>query len=574
MIASASTARAAFGYYAHAVLRNRIRIALSKLVVPRYLTGALIVAALLVAMAGPLSSVVWQLDLRPWLILFTSLQIAEIWISMPLSLRASRIQRGLAFSPSEVELLFPAPLPRRALMLFKIAERSRAVLVTTLVFALLSLGTPGVSLPRLALGWFFVASLVGLHTLLLHTVSQQLARTRFAFVPGLISALTVLAIAFLVWRAFAQAPGGGVAVLSTPAAGALTWLATHLLAPAYSGSWREMASTLWLPLLLWGLHLLLLVAWSPRVEEVPHVSAGRSRNAPRLWSLAAEGPVWRAIAWKNVVAISRRNALTAWILVVFLPAMVFAVRFAPEDYYVAGQFITVASFFVFIGYAGLVAPCTKVAGLRLDVPHFALLKSMPISARQLLFGEVVGAFSVVYGTVLLVFLVWTVAYTGTEGMPITAFSKLKAAVMILPFLGGWIFIQITLRNLMLLYFPAFASFDAPRGSDYERTGQKLLGYIVHFAVLLLFALPAAIVGVLAYLVAHASIGMARWESSAIAINLAAIALLAESLLLIHLSQERYRDFDIAVERYSPSASVSRRAPRKRSKGYVVVNGEG
>lgn len=199
-------------------------------------------------------------------------------------------------------------------------------------------------------------------------------------------------------------------------------------------------------------------------------------------------------------------------------------------------------------YAGLVAPCTKVAGLRLDVPHFALLKSMPISARQLLFGEVVGPFSVVYGTVLLVFLVWTVAYTGTEGMPITALSKLKAAVMILPFLGGWIFIQITLRNLMLLYFPAFASFDAPRGSDYERTGQKLLGYIVHFAVLLLFALPAAILGVLAYLVAHASIGLARWESSAIAINVAAIALLAESLLLIHLSQERYRDFDIALER--------------------------
>uniref|UniRef100_UPI001F0755F4 putative ABC exporter domain-containing protein n=1 Tax=Myxococcus vastator TaxID=2709664 RepID=UPI001F0755F4 len=160
-----------------ATWRNRIRRQLERLRKPRYLLGALVGAAYLYSVffrrldfRGPVGPVSEGVRLFAELSLVGS-ALGTLFAAWALG----RDRPSLSFSETEVVQLFPAPVPRRALLQYKLV---RGLVGTSLgaLFATLFLGRTLSPHPVL----FFVGACLALGTLYLHSTASSFVRTRLA----------------------------------------------------------------------------------------------------------------------------------------------------------------------------------------------------------------------------------------------------------------------------------------------------------------------------------------------------------------------------------------------------------
>lgn len=559
----------AFGFLIVASARNVVREAVRGLRSPRRFFAALLGAAWLLYLfvidprlvAG--RSNPWSL-LEPqgaaWLA--ELLTLAAVSILVLAAWLLGREDAPLAFSEAEIQLLFPAPLTRRQLVLYKLSRAAAAGLLVTLAFGLF-FGRGGLAgRAASALGAWLVLNVVTFHG-----TGAALTRASLAQhgVPALRRRVLPLAVAMLALagaavglrrapalEAFSPDPAGVLAwsraVVDTEP---LAWVLYPLrvtLAAAFEPSPGRLA----LALVLVVVHVAWVLASDAAFEEGAiaqarrigaRLEAARSgafrvrRGGVPLWPrLGVPGRPETAFLWKAVVRGSRFVSIRV-IAGVAAVGMAFAmVMVIGAETRAVG--LAVLAWMVFVMTA-LLGPLFVSGDLRRDLPHLELLRLLPVRGHQLIVGEILLPLA------QLTAIQWAALAAAAVLSEPMSFWTLGERVAVEVALGiaapavsaaGF----VAMSGVAVLYPGWF-----PRRGDVavslERTGMMVMLGLAQLAVTLLALLPAGIVAGGAFMLLRPALGMA---AAPIAAALGAAAIAAALLPVVRLLGR-------AIERLDP-----------------------
>ena len=271
-------------------------------------------------------------------------------------------------------------------------------------------------------------------------------------------------------------------------------------------------------------------------------------NSP--WDLSPTGPAWRALVWKNLISLGRfprRTWIRMLIIVVVMVAVFSSVLI--EDGHAATRigFLILGLLF----YGSILAPSFVRVDLRIDIPHFDVLKAMPLRGRSLIFGEVMGTVVALWAVQIIGCLIATFLITREGdyvfgwGQKIPGFFALVCGCFALDF--AW----VTAENLIALWFPGFVQLGRGIRAGFDQIGQNLMGALIRMlGLLVLFVVPALLGGLLSFGLYEFGVEIALAVS--VGVVLASALLFSESYALIYLSDARYDRFDITSENITES----------------------
>lgn len=543
-----ATVTAALVYLTTRSLRNRALVQLRRLKNPRYAI-ALLVGILYFVWAvarptqrggvfGGLLDIHWALPVGG---LAIALFVARWWL-------LGADLGPLAFTPAEVQFLFPAPVTRRGLVLFKLLRTQLLVLVNTLLWTALLRGGGhhlGPWLRALALYVLFA-------TLQMHRLGAALVRAsalehgaagrRRGVVPWLVAAFVVgaLTMAFysnaatlhVAWNAGQRPFADALATaLAAPAASFALAPFRAMLAPLFAESPAAWARVMGPAVLLFVLHFVWVVRRDSAFEEAAVEAseqraarlaarrAGRrdgrddiatpERGEPRkparrraVPRLALGGPPGVAIVWKNVVAAIRGGAFLSQfvIFVVGFAATAAVGYFSPKlGTFAAGIAASWGAILIFVG------PLWVRFDLRHDLPRLALLRTLPIPGTTLVAAEIASSALLLTLAQWALFLVAGVALLGDPDIAHDVPRRTPlviAAFLAIPAIN---ILGLGIQNAAALLFPGWVRLgSAARGV--EAMGQNLLTTGLSLILLAIGLLLPAIGGALVYLAGRSFVG--------------------------------------------------------------------
>ena len=414
---------------------------------------------------------------------------------------------ALAFTPAEVQFLFPAPISRRGLVHAKLVRGQLAILINTLIWSVFLRGN-GAS----AGGWrrgvavWLLFSTLSLHRLgaaivRTNAIEHQRAGQRRSVIPLIVFSAVVAAVA---WGLISQIDAiklanvqgmkatlhAVVVALSQTIPAIALWPVRAIVEPVFTTT-----SALWLHLLpasllvfalhyLWVLRLdasfeeAALEATKTRAERIQSFRSAqglRKRNPKGkiAWipKMALMGRPEIAIAWKNIAAALRGSAWRAQTIIFFIGLAAVAVMTQFWGEKTAQVFVALCG--AWGGMLVFIGPFSMRYDLRLDLPRLAILKTYPLSGSKLVAAEIAGV------TILHSISIWTIMI-----VPITLFAidpRMFGDVSDTPIILLTIAIAIPALNLLMftvqngaaLLFPAWVRLGAEtRG--FETMGQNLL----------------------------------------------------------------------------------------------------
>ena len=504
--------------------RNRMRGQVARLKRPRYLlavlAGGLYFGTLLFnsrmpsPLTGSTSSAIGQLIYTA--IIFVT--VASGWIF-------GSDRPALAFTEAEVQLLFPAPLSRSALVRYKVAQAQIVVLFSVVIWVVL-LRRGGTSLPF----WMRAISLwIILSTLYLHRVGASLVRTsavshgrwgiRTNAIPIVIVTAVIAVAGITVVRAIpavraALRVGAGSAALehlvtSQPLSAIL--FPFHLLvAPLFADS-----SAHWLVAILPAFALMAVhYPWVTRTdaafeEAVADAAAKRaraiatSRNTrrrpivvtdgavPRPWfRLAPTGHPAVAIIWKNVLAYTRALRLTTVAILLCGIAVIGTAVYSEvgdwSDLAQIGETLCAIPIVMLI----VLGPGFVRADLRQDLLQLDQLRSYPLRGSTIVAAEI--ASSTMILTVMQYLLLGIAAVLSSFDVrpPVPIAPAVLIALVALPTLNA---IALTVANGSALLFPGWVRLGDGRAQGIEAMGQNVLAIFLSLIITFLALIPPLIV---------------------------------------------------------------------------------
>ncbi len=552
-----SPARAMWFLYTRAA-RNRLRRQLARAKSPRYL-AAMVLGMLYIWWTlfrnarlggGPFNAIARVDFVLPILAALLLISAARWWIF--------GADRGtLAFAPSEVQFLFPAPVSRRALVHAKLTRTQLAILLNTVIFSVLLRGGGGS-----AQGWRRGLALwIGFSVLALHRLGAALVRAnaleharpgqRRSIAPMLVFGSLLGAVAWGVvskFQALKAASDDGfraallavVDALQQPIPAAALWPVRSVLAPVFAGDFSSWIRVMPFAVVILLVHYLWVVRLDASFEEAAleatqhradrvqrfrssQMARARSKKGKvvRIPKLASRGAPAVAIVWKNVAAAMRggtwRSQLIAF--TIGLVVMAIAIRSASEK--AADLFMGLAAgwgaMLVFVG------PLWMRFDLRLDLPRLSILKTWPLPGRQIVAAEIaavtllhsVTIWSLMVVPVVLAIMDPRLLLSNHIGM-----ATFVAAAIAIPTLNALMF---TVQNGTALLFPAWVRLGTD-SRGFETMGQNLL---TMGATTLVAAVALVFPAGLALLVIFLGHSLGVW-------TLPLAALLGGSLLLLEL----------------------------------------
>jgi ABC-2 type transport system permease protein len=472
---------------------------------------------------------------------------------------------ALTFSPAEVAMLFPAPVPRRALILYKLARSQVAIIVSILIWVIILRGAGG-PLSRVLFGisLWAVLSTYTLHRLGVALLRAGLAQhgsggARRSLAAMLVFAAVTAAVAASLWAArtdLEAAPSvpellrSITETLRSPPAG-IALAPLHLLvAPLSAGSVSEWLRSIGPALLILGLHVWWVLRSDAAFEEaaaeasaktakfIEEMKAMRSaggipkpskRKLRRSIPLAPIGAPAVAIVWKNALWLWRSGNVRGTIFAPIL-ALVALIAIGRDGgvttLVIAGGCVTVALLYVVGG------PAALRNDLRADLRQLSLLKTLPLRSRDMVLAQVLGtAIPAAAGQILLV-LVGGAALAITPQAARIPSQVLPAVLIGAPaFLLAINAVNFALHNGVAVLFPAWVRLGDTTPGGIESMGQVILMSVgTLLALMLLMLLPLGLGAAIGALLV-AVIG-----SSAVAIVSAAFvtaaALAGEAYLMI------------------------------------------
>ncbi|HKO58191.1 MAG TPA: putative ABC exporter domain-containing protein [Thermoanaerobaculia bacterium] len=518
----------AFAFVTATTFKNRILVRLRRLRNPRYLVSAIAGLAYLWFFAfrhtarAPRPNFGSDLGIDIISIVVLSMMVL-VWAFPGQS-------GGLEFSEAEIQFLFPAPVSRRQLLLYKLMRTLPQLLITTsvmafilrrgnfpglfLAFATLNIYFMMVALARArlklrgigffwrlfaviavlaAISWAVTLDLRGRHLdreLATAMKSQRQARiVRLADTPfhGPVVRTMLFVPRFFSAAAFAKAPGpfavNGAALVGLAAV-------FFLIAGRLNVSFEEAS----------------IAASARRTAR----NAGRRiqqpgtrvmfRRMPPPFRLRDGAGPEMAIFWKNLIAALRISA--AWMVGIVVLAAYFAAQivFSREP----GIRLTFATMELFMAAMfPLIGTVWFPQDLRLDLPRIEVLKSYPISGERLVAAEMAAPLVIIsLIELLLLGFASTLLHVFDTGGPLAFFASPQYVVVALLFAVPICGAQLVIRNALPVLLPAWAfrSKDEPRG--FVMMGQRLLLMLGNLLVLGLALIPAALLFLPALWMAH------------------------------------------------------------------------
>jgi ABC-2 type transport system permease protein len=411
---------------------------------------------------------------------------------------------GTEFTEAEVQFLFPAPLRRWQLLLYKFF-RSQLQLLFSTVMMMIFVARGG----NVVGMWLFMGAV----TLYMTMVGQLRARLRRIGIGPITRGVVVLAfLAVVLWwfthHGFLHAPGIAALLalprllasalmphiaLSTRILGAAALIGvgivSFLIAAAANVSFEEGS-------------LELAQRKSRRAEGVRLRHSGQwvaFKRLPPPFRLGDRGAPEIAIYWKNLIASLR---IGAPIMLAFLGPMIIlsAETFFYPDVVgdVAGAvFVATACILPLLGSRAF------AQDLRLDINRMDFLKTFPVSTDRLVAAELAAPLTV-SAALELILLTFTAVFFATHASTLSLARFVNANTLTIAFLFAipLCALQLILGNAAVLLFPAWTlrSKEEPRG--FLMIGQRLIVMVGNLILLCTAILPAGVLLVPALIVAH------------------------------------------------------------------------
>ncbi|MGH9868788.1 MAG: hypothetical protein ACREAA_11575 [Candidatus Polarisedimenticolia bacterium] len=492
----------------------------------------------------------------------------------------------LPFTEPEIHHLFPAPLPRRRLLQWKMVSSVPGALLGALIF---SLGAG----PALAHGgWliFFCGACVMFAAGRLYVMGARLARHRLQragvpwiarAVPAAVVTLGALALAL---RASVQlaagAPSGpwedaglpeGAGVLIGRARDVVaqwpmqlvTFPGRWLMRPAVAEGWGAFLMALPAALAV----LAAQAAWvmrsradledgaleasgemqSARRMRAGRAGPGRVRLTPAPFVLRPGAAPVTALVWKALIRMRRLTgglyALSIVTAAAMAPGAVLMVSGHPAR---AGLItgIACAALFLLMMLIGPGVFRTDFAG---ELRHIELLRGYPLPGRTMIAGMLLAPVAVLtlfqWG-LLAAAIVLVGGQAMTLGVPLTA--GLAAALVA----GPVNLVSALVQNALVLLFPAWMAPGQSRPSGIEAMGFNIVSALARLLILWLCLLPAGLlfggVWAAAAVAGHSAVGLA------LAGLAAAVAITVEAAFGVAMLGSWVDRSDVAAELASPS----------------------
>lgn len=488
--------------------RNRLRTQLARVRNPRYL----------VAVALGASYLYWALfrntrsGAEPLTQLITSDALLVI-ASTLLLLSAARwwlfgADRGaLAFTPPEVQFLFPAPVTRRGLVHTKLLRMQFTIFVNTMIFSVIFRGSASEAVTwERALGWWMLFSTVSMHRVgasivRANAIEHGSAGQRRGVVPALVFASLFAAVVYGVavqWDALRAATPNGVkasvlavtTALQAPVPSIALWPVRVVLEPImYAGSAEWPLALLLAALVVLG-HYLWLVRLDRAFEEAAleatqfraqnlqrfrtsQMGEARSRRGkltgvPRL-SLTGRPEV--AIAWKNVAAALRGGSWRAQLVAFVIGLATLAVVTRTAGAGAADVFVGVTA-----GWGAMllfVGPLWMRFDLRLDLPRLAILKTYPLAGWRIVTAQIAAVTILHSITVWSLMTVPAVMFLQDPSLVAETGATLPLLVSIVIGVPALNALMFTIHNGTALLFPGWVRLGT-ESRGFETMGQNLL----------------------------------------------------------------------------------------------------
>lgn len=558
-------------------IRNRVRRQIQRMRQPKYLIATLVGAFYFWSVFGrrlrfsgiPSQMAMQSLRLVEAVVVAIALMtIAGAWL-----FGSDRAE--ITFTEAEVQFLFPAPMTRRKLLMYRLSKGFVRTFLGVVVITVFSVGSlTGHPVLFLLGGW------VALSTMMLHLTGAALTRASLveAGRSGLKRRLGTLAVflavvSALVWWALrAPKPPApqqwtleGIAtwldaLMTTPP---LAWVLYPVRAPiqlALATSFRGFLSALPAALLVAAIHYAWVISSNVSFEEASveaaerrarvaearragrgrAVAVGKRRRVP--FHLSATGRPEVALIWKNLIA-AMRVSVPRMLMFFFVAGATIAVTMVGRmglPTAIAGACAVVAGLLTFLG------PNAMRIDLRHDLPQIDILRSLPMSGRQVMLAELLGP-GLVIAVLQWVLIIAAVVFTSGETIarwPQLDLPRRAAAAFSVALLApAFSFANLLVQNAGVLLFPSWVTVDPAASRGIEALGQRLLTLVGTMVVLFVAVLPAAVFGVAVWFVLRNAFGFFAVPCASLAVS-AVIAV--EFYLAVGLLGKLFDRFDVTL----------------------------
>jgi ABC-2 type transport system permease protein len=509
-------------YIAVCSARNRIRMRLRRLREPRYLVGAILGAAYLFFVFVLPRRAAGRRGRRGFGdgsafgeagLAFGStgllLLAAASWI-LPAS------SNLLTFTEAETELLFPAPVSRRALIVHRLIRSQMGLLFAAMMPAFLIAGSASF-FERLLRGialWVTFATVriyfAGITMARAHLNAPESRVRALAWAPLVVTLAATAVVGIPLGRALRDLPSRSFPVAlarvnevtTTGLAGIVLWPTRTLIAPLFVDGGMAYLSSIAGSFVI----LLAAVAWVLQSDHVfqaagAELAVGRApaktrrrAAAPRVraarWSLAPTGRPELIFFWKNGMQTLRelnfKSMLPIAILAVYA---VVGARFGMSTNVAAA--LCLASLML-AGGATLLGPGSVMTDLRGDLGHIELLKTWPVKGGAVIRGEMLWPGLLLTGCAWVLLL--CAAILSAAAFPrLTLDWRLALMAVAMTLAPAMIFAHYLIHQAAAVMFPAWVPSDNDmRG--FESMAQRLILFAGVIVGLLVVMGPGLIAG--------------------------------------------------------------------------------
>lgn len=515
---------------------NRFRQRLKRLREPRYLIGAIAGVAYLTftlvirsrayglrggsaeaeslfALMGPIvgGAVLAVLALASWL------------LPIPSTL--------LDFSKAEIAFLYPAPVARGTLVLYRVLRSQVVVLTAALIMALAyPVGSMAARARGLVSVWLLLMTIRTFFAVvvLARSAGRGWSGVRAFGWPALLVPLGAVAAVSgpifatlgdlarvspfavpvrLAEAVFEGAGSGGASILLTPF--------TALLAPLFARTLESFLLALPAAAAIYALTVVwLVVADRASIEQADAVAERQVTQGPQggqayvaravPWRLAWSGPPELLFLWKAALqtwrTVDRRVLVRGLLLAGWLVGASLLVTRGRSLTLLLGVGATWAALF-----SVLMMPQILRMDLRQDLEHLALLRSWPVRGASLVRGQIL------WPALLVIAMAW---FFGALAMGLSINSpsripignRLAAWSAFLLLAPGLVLAQYTVHNGIAVLFPGWVPIGPNRPRGVDAAGQRLLLLLGNWVGLLIALVPGFLVIALLSVTLRRSVG--------------------------------------------------------------------
>ena len=416
----------------------------------------------------------------------------------------------LLLSEPEVTQLFTAPLSRKQIIRYRLLRAQPALLFMAMIATLLATRRPELNFVFAGAGAYCMVNVLLFHGITASLVCGKLqswgAGSLGMRIPGITLAGCVGMLVLSNWQPFPglrqpELIGTWIDnVFNRGFAGQILWPLRQMAAMASAPTLEDFAPGFAVSVCA----LLLLDQLATRLNTPFEESAlalaqnvGRRVEAfkrgglssaslsgvqtvkPSRFRLSEQGPIWRAMMWKNIVGQTRGVSMRL-IAPLAVMALVFGIVVMSADRREIMDMMLTAMLSVFISMLLIAGPQVLRNDLRSELQRLDYLKSLPVRGRDILRGEVYGSAALISLALVTLVLLGVTFIHGSDKITLSLRAiVLATAAFALPPVAAMAF---ALENGAAVLMPSWVV-QAPGSGGVEMMGRNMLMAVMRLVVI-------------------------------------------------------------------------------------------